>query len=298
MLKPLRKQVGAADSGAFAPPKRDPGSPGIRLAKTPLLTAGAARQKSAMGSFFERSNVMGKKSLQGAMRRGQTFRPRLESLEDRWCPSATATFDGGVLMVRDTAGGSINDVISIMATGSNDFQVTAGGRTQTFTDIDVHEIAVDLGSGNDKVTIDLKQATIADLALNLSTGTGNDSLTVDLPELAASADVKLNVNLGEGNDKVTASAGAVAGPLAIDLNAGSGNDAVTIDLGDVSAGANVSATVRLGGGNDKVTASAGAVAGPLAIDLSAGGGNDTVNLDLGDLSADANVSATLGLGGG
>src|SRR5262245_41385420 len=72
------------------------------------------------------------------------FRPRLEALEDRYCPSCTFYQDGTTLVGRGDAG---NDTVAFLDHQTGVIDVTCDGRTQTFRDITRIDFE-DLGGNN------------------------------------------------------------------------------------------------------------------------------------------------------
>src|SRR5262249_45695027 len=102
-----------------------------------------------------------------------------------------------------------------------------------------------LGSGND--TVNISSSNVGGLTIDL--GAGDDKLTVDHLNvfLSSTQPGTLNVTGGTGNDSVTLNNMYVDTAMSIDL--GSGNDSLTINTSDVG-----SAAINLGTNNDKLTA--------------------------------------------
>jgi hypothetical protein len=153
----------------------------------------------------------------------------LEGLEDRWCPSVTASVTGGHILTL-TGDNSAND-IRINDDGSDGLTLRVnGGPTQTFSGIDTLNISA--GNGNDGVFYTVRGDLVQNRAVNVNLGDGNSRF--DFRTTPGSGVI------GQGID-----------PLRLDVNVhgGKGNDWVSGNLGDVF---NAQVTVRayLGNGNN------------------------------------------------
>jgi len=180
---------------------------------------------------------------------------RLETLENRWCPSVTSGITEGTLTV---TGDARANGVRIVANGDQ-VTVTTGGRSQTFTGIDT--VTADLRGGSDRLNMSFSGNASQTLNVNVMAGTGNDRVFIDLNQLNASASVNLNVDLGAGhdsfrlmNDGLSANAS-----LALSLNARSGNDRVALALGTISDGGSATVNVEMGTGNDVLSGRFGEV---------------------------------------
>src|SRR5262245_62415701 len=76
----------------------------------------------------------------------RTYRPRLETLEQRWCPAVTATISAGTLLV---TGDAAPNAIEILDFGGGEITVVGDGQQQPF--FDVGEIFVATLEGADIV---------------------------------------------------------------------------------------------------------------------------------------------------
>jgi Ca2+-binding RTX toxin-like protein len=154
-------------------------------------------------------------------------------------------------------------------------QVTSGGNVLTIN-ADIHVITLDLGAGDDVVTVgDL--SGVAQTVLTINGGDGNDTLDASAGILG---DVRLRLNGDAGNDRITGSANddTIDGGAGRDtllggagndvifggadndaINGGAGDDSITGDDGnDTLAGGDGNDTLRGGLGNDSLTGQAGA----------------------------------------
>jgi hypothetical protein len=161
-------------------------------------------------------------------KRVHSFRPTLDGLEARWCPSVTASVAGHILNL--TGDNAANDIrINDDGAGSLTVRVN-GGATQKYTGIDT--LNIDTGDGNDGVFYTVHGNLTQNRAINVNLGNGNDRF--DFRTLPG------NGVIGQGVD-----------PLRLDVNVhgGNGTDWISGNLGDVF---NSQVTVRayLGNGNN------------------------------------------------
>jgi hypothetical protein len=198
-------------------------------------------------------------------RRPQTFRPEVQSLEDRWCPSCTVrVVDGNTLQV---LGDNADNNVVITDSRPRSIQVTCDGRTSPrFTgipDLQVNlgpgndglvlnwdadmpsvptDTRIDLGDGNDRYVADWSRATPPPPGLPMPlmpetviTGSGDDQVT----ELDNPPRVIVNVQFGNGTDHFAAvlpgGAGApdeaLAPPATFSIQGGAGTDTVRALIG-------------------------------------------------------------------
>src|SRR3954451_17493720 len=83
------------------------------------------------------------------------FRPGVENLEARWCPSATITTinNGHTLVIR---GDNAANVVSVVQNDNqNKLTVEADGQTQQHNSGDITAVTVQLRSGNDRFSYTL-----------------------------------------------------------------------------------------------------------------------------------------------
>jgi len=169
------------------------------------------------------------------------FRPRLECLEDRTVPAGTlnSSLVNGTLTitaVNSNVFGENDQVITIQGTGSGDFNITANGKLQgpaAGALENVTNIRLNLGAGNDTVTIDGAQLAGT---LTVNGSTGNNAVIFDV------ADSKIgNISIvnGMGNDRFQADAAVVTGNLTV--NNGHGDTKFLLNA-DTVIGGNLSLT--------------------------------------------------------
>ena len=161
--------------------------------------------------------------------RVRSLRPTLETLEDRWCPSVTASVTGGHILTL-TGDNAANDIrINDSGAGQLDVRIN-GGSTVTYSG--VNTLDINAGNGNDGIFYSVRGNLVKDRAINVNLGDGNSRFDF---RTVAGASI-----LGGGAD-----------PLRLDVNVhgGKGNDWISGNLGDVF---NAQVTVRayLGSGNN------------------------------------------------
>jgi hypothetical protein len=160
--------------------------------------------------------------------RVRSFRPALDGLEARWCPSVSAIASGHILTL--TGDNAANDIrINDDGAGSLAIRINAGP-TQTYTGIDT--LNINAGNGNDGIFYTVRRDLVRNRAINVNLGDGNSRF--DFRTTPGSGVI------GQGID-----------PLRLDVNVhgGKGNDWMSGNLGDVL---NAQVTVRayFGTGNN------------------------------------------------
>jgi Ca2+-binding RTX toxin-like protein len=231
----------------------------------------------------------------------RSFTPRLEALDERIVPSATAKFSAplGVLTIQGDAADD-NIVVSrngdiILVNGN-----AVAGRGGPATVLNTTVISVFGGAGNDTITLDETNGALP--RADMFGGTGDDTLT------GGSGDDQLNGQAGDdtllgkrGNDLLFGGAGddvLTAGPGSDQVFGGAGDDRMIWNPGDGSAvneGGAGTDTVVVNGGNAAeqftITANGSRVRfdrtnpAPFSLDigtsenlvLNANGGDDTVD---------------------
>ena len=175
---------------------------------------------------------------------------------------------GSALNKLDLYGGAGADTISVESsakdpgarifvsagTGNDKIDVSSGaGSTEEFGSVEVHEVIIDAGSGNDTV----KSSVGGFYSYPKSTvwgGDGNDTLDITISSGAVYSDrAESKVYGGDGNDliKIHNFASADVASIVIDVQGGAGNDVI-----DVTAVPGYWTSVALkatgGNGNDKI----------------------------------------------
>ncbi len=208
-------------------------------------------------------------------------RPTVEALEDRWCPTVSATVNNGILAVSGvvtTAG----DTLTVKATAANTFEVDDGATAVATNLTGVTGVRVNLTSANDTVAVDLGGTTLSG-SLRVNLGDGTNALTVGNGSVGG----RLSVYGGGGTDTVTLGDGTkaltVGGRSSVDLGAAS-DDVLTVKSGvtfsdsltaedvnnvTLAAGARVADDLVLFGGNSGNSVD---IEGKVGNDLFFGGG--------------------------
>lgn len=247
--------------------------------------------------------------------------PRVEALEQRWCPSAASiTVQGHTLLVK---GDALADLITIRDDGNGDVsasvmstagKVTGGGSGIT-------NIVVDGGKGSDTVDFALTNTLATNLDLDVHLGAGNDQANLNFADGVRGSHVNVDVDGGKGNDQVSAGLGDVTDSyvhfkgclgrgadsfamalqgdvtggsrVGVHVNGGKGADSLHVDATGLNIGADSKVYVKLNGGlgadNLGVTYD-GILKGHLGVKLNGGGGNDTV---VSNITAEAGSTGTL-----
>ncbi|MFL5243048.1 MAG: hypothetical protein ACJ8FY_13150 [Gemmataceae bacterium] len=209
-----------------------------------------------------------------------SFRPELEALESRDCPSANIFVFGHTMVI---LGDSNANAVTVSDDGNGgitaDITSPTGGASRTATGIRNVAIAtfggddtvnytqsaartgrlglfVDLGAGNDTANLDFTPGvSSSSLIAAVYGGQGNDTIASQVGAIAAGANAGLFLDGGAGDDAITAGfSGALNGRLAVALSGDAGNDTLTgnIDVADGSTG-KLAALVNGGGGDDNLT---------------------------------------------
>ncbi|HXG12181.1 MAG TPA: hypothetical protein VNK04_20675 [Gemmataceae bacterium] len=194
------------------------------------------------------------------------FVPRLETLENRWCPSCLiTTIDGGhtVKIVGDNQA----NVVSIKDdAGASDLEVKCDGMKKNFNTDDISKIIVDLKGGDDQFTYELGGGSDFEVAkvIQLKLGKGNDSARFNFLDdgnggySMVKADLSIDVKADKGDDQVEVKLGAVDSVnVLVKAQMGKGNDRfLGYLLGDLLGTAHVSVDARGEDGNDTMSVSA------------------------------------------
>jgi len=228
---------------------------------------------------------------------------RLETLEDRNCPSVTSVVSNGVLTVTGTEGA---DTVSVRATGDNRF--TVSDSQGEFTN--VQRVVIDLRGGDD--TLNLDTALDMTTSVQVLAGAGNDAVNVSYGLAASSSskpipmptsNLQLSIDLGAGNNRfqlVDNNGNSGGLNVSVQLNGGAGNDDVNLSLNRIQLGGKFTFNANLGEGSNTLAANALVVNERAAANFSITGGSadDRVTLNLGNLASGAKVSVNANLGGG
>lgn len=155
-------------------------------------------------------------------RRDSLFRPAIEGLEGRSCPSVTASVTGAGHILTLTGDDAGNDIrINDDGAGHLDVRIN-GAATRTYAGIDT--LNINPGNGNDGIFYTVRGDLVENRAINVNLGDGNSRF--DFRTVPGSGVI------GQGAD-----------PLRLDVNVhgGKGRDWVSGNLGDIF---NAQVTVR------------------------------------------------------
>jgi hypothetical protein len=248
-------------------------------------------------------------------RRTPTFRPRIETLEDRRVLNCTTNFTGGVLTV---TGDNSSNTILVNDNGAN--VPTFGGMTTPPTPGATPDpgttLSLSVVCNGVTTSFPAPTAPTALTTVMISLGTKKSSVIYNLNAgLRENAKRNITVNLGKkGNDTFSMNISPTVVPnpslpsspiilsgldqgssLALTVNSGKGNEAISVEaFQDFSIAANASASITLNGGkgDDSISSNLGgnlqgpftssssgttpAAAGKLTLAMNGGGGNDNV----------------------
>jgi len=123
------------------------------------------------------------------------FIPRLEALENRWCPACTVSVSGSTMWI-------IGDNGANTATVTHDGagNVAATCDTATGSGSGIKRIIVLTRGGNDTVNFTATGDLTARLDLILALGSGNDTANIDFAPI--SNRLRMFADLGSGNDLI------------------------------------------------------------------------------------------------
>jgi hypothetical protein len=217
-------------------------------------------------------------------RSGRTFL-HLEALEDRCCPSGvsfnpqlhtltlTGDSSGGTFTVRDNGSGTVSATV-----------VDGHGHRTTLTRSGVQHIAIQSGTGNDRIDYALTGRLTRSEQISLNLGRGTDTVGLDFSRGVAAPSLSVNVEGGQGTDHINAVFGAIHNTrLNFAAHLGAGPDQFHAALnGDLSGKADVNLSVKgnaaFDGMNVQAHGNVGAAA-QLAISEQGGQGKDTMHAD-------------------
>jgi hypothetical protein len=237
--------------------------------------------------------------------RARTFRPMLEALEGRWCPSAIITAIPHTLLVLGDSGAN-----AVQITDQGNGTVTASvDAVGPVTRSDIYYILVLTGGGNDTVnyglTGDLTSPRL--LSVNLGaladTSANTNSVALDFGGHAINSLLGVVVAGTAGQDTVTTAnfTGDIKGAVGIGVYAGGGADTISVGYQGTLTG---KLGLLLDGGAGADTVSAGVTlnsgsTGYLGVAVLGAGGDDKLTLQVFDNSGGlADVFAVLDGGPG
>jgi hypothetical protein len=220
-------------------------------------------------------------------RRHRMFRPEVESLENRWCPSVSAgVFFNTLVVVGDSAGNTVT--ISDNGAGGVSATITGSTGSASASGTGITNVLVSTKGGNDSVTFNLTGALKSKLNLAIDLGYYQDTslntntVALNFNQAINSPFLNIVITGTQGKDNVTAAFGSVTDSyLNLAAYLYGGDDSFDATLGDIHSYA-VAIAVAGGSGTDTLgvhvngNIDAGAYLGVL---LDGGYGEDTVNFD-------------------
>ena len=192
-------------------------------------------------------------------RTAQRFRPSLETLESRWCPSAAGIVQTGATLT--IQGDGANDAIVVRDNGQGGVtaSITLASGTQTFTGTGISAIDINAGGGNDTIDYALTGALRETESLMLCLGKGNNQVGVNDAAGLLNAVLAISVD-GAGHNKITTQFGAVTGSrLNLSECFGAGGATSHVNFAGLLSSSLVTVQVSSGLGNAHVFAQVGNV---------------------------------------
>jgi hypothetical protein len=209
-------------------------------------------------------------------KRTRAFRPRLEILEDRCCPSGISIHGHTMLIV----GGRLGNTVTVTDDGQGNITGSIDG--QTASGVSITHVIVRTGRGDNSVNYHLTNPLTHSERLDFELR-GNDTLGLDFSAGVNAPKLDINVLGGKKDQDVTATFGTItATHLNLAANLGGGDDSFLTTLaGDLVEGARVALGANGGAGVDATTVNASGINldpdARLSVDLVGGAGNDTTN---------------------
>jgi hypothetical protein len=188
------------------------------------------------------------------------FKPSIEALESRWCPSGASiqVLPGGALVLH---GDSVSDQMTVVDDGKGVVSASIATPHGTVSGgfSNVRAITIEAGGGNDRINFSLGNQLTTPLCLTLCLGKGSDVVGLDFTagiRGSSSATRLLNVQIqgGSGLDQVTSTFGAISGAgIRFHEELGSGNDQAAVRFNGALSGADADVTVNGGAGSEMMS---------------------------------------------
>jgi hypothetical protein len=217
------------------------------------------------------------------MRRKQRSicRPRLEVLDNRWCPTCDVQFVAGTLYITGDAG---NNEVMISDNGPGDLQVVCDGTPAHFEQ-PIERVVLRAGGGNDSAFVGaFAEGAIASRLWTLDLGAGDDDALMFV-EGVIDAHISIRILGGAGADSISVQTAArIDADYRLSVDGGSGDDSVSNFQSGTVNGA--TGSMILGGSGDDVigeTYISVRVNGTFVGRVDAGNGVDRIDADLGRL---------------
>ncbi len=231
--------------------------------------------------WFRSSRTLGKK---------RRFKPRIEQLENRVCPSVTVTAAPlvpgrpafGTRL--DILGDSGADTINIQDSGNGSITVTDGTGQWLGQASGVRSIRLEGGSGNDTISYKLLNPLTVNQSVYIELGSGgNNYANLDFSPGIQNASLTVCVTGSVGNDTILASVGTLTHARStFFLVGGDGNDNIQFGApSGLDAQSSMNVMLNGGKGNDNLQAAySGLVFGALSVAANGGDGADDVNINI------------------
>jgi hypothetical protein len=185
-----------------------------------------------------------------ANRRTRTLIPRLEILEDRFCPSCAVRLAETTLLV---LGDSLANRVEITDHGVRGVRVVCDDdRPADFADR-IDHIVVRTDGGSDSVIYDMEDPDLRSRHLRVDLGPGENTFTLNAPAGIDDPGLRPVVHVlgGPDTDQVTARFGTIDGGLQFRTDLGAGNDRLDVSLlGSLRGSAPVRFAAHGQGGDD------------------------------------------------
>jgi hypothetical protein len=225
-------------------------------------------------------------AMNPALGRAGRFIPKLETLEERCCPSTISLNSQTHLLT--LTGDSSNNTIIVRDGGRGDIQVYGlAGATAAhpLKYTGVAAIEMDSKTGNDHLDYALTGALTKPEKLTLNLGKGADQVKLDFTKGVSAASLGVSINgAGGRGQEVTALFGAITNTnLNLAAHLGDGwNHFTALFNGDLNGSAKADVNVVGGKGTDGISIEAkGGIAASarLSIEANGGAGDNTVHAD-------------------
>lgn len=230
------------------------------------------------------------------------YRPRMEALEGRNCPSCLIYQDPDTIYI--IGDGAADNVTLAQEAGRHDvIRVTCDGRTLEFTGI--RNIVASTGEGDDRLSVFLGGSDTMPVNLDVNLGGGDDTFTatfnptesvtpsppgISVPGIPTWS---WDVSGGPGDDALDAFIGdpnetpephLLNANVAVNFDAGLGGDTVGIIIICMPLAGSLDLNVATGGGDDStaIMLAESEIRGPVQMSVNTGGENDAVGLVLAD----------------
>lgn len=210
--------------------------------------------------------------------------PKLETLEDRCCPTTVALNAHTHLLT--LTGGAAASTVVVLDDGHGDIQVSGlAGATAAhpLKYTGVTGISINSTTGNDVIDYALTGPLTKSEQLTLNLGKGDDQVKLDFTKGVSAPSLNINVNGGLANQDVTALFGSITNTdLQLAARLGNGLEHFTADFNGALAGnANVGVNVQGGTLSDSINVQANAAiaaTAKLSVTTTVDGESDTVHV--------------------